>query len=239
MPKTWAPARPEINSAESSSVSGANLREGAGDVVTEVPAIIHRIADQLSHRFAANFSSATVHRYVADTYFLLRDRARVTRFLASQTSRFATDRLSALASARGVALRPVPEVLFVCVLNGGRSQIAASVLKHLAGDRIHVRSAGSAPGDLIDPQVIELLDEVGVSVTGEYPKPLTDEIVQASDFVVTMGCGDACPVYPGRQYIDWAIEDPVGRSAEDVRRIRDDVWARVEALLPQLGIDSH
>ncbi len=201
-----------------------------------LPDIITRIADQLGHRFAGNFSPETVHRYVADTYYLLQDRANVTRFLPSQTSRFATDRLTALASARGVVLRRVPEVLFVCVHNGGRSQIAASILKQLAGDRVHVRSAGSAPGEAIDPQVIELLDEIGVSVAGEYPKPLTDEIVQASDFVVTMGCGDACPVYPGRQYVDWPIEDPVGQSADTVRMIRDDIHARVQDLMPQLGL---
>jgi arsenate reductase len=190
----------------------------------------------MSYRFSTYFSRETVQKYVADSYGLLRDRATVSRHLPSLTSRFAADRLGALATAQGFALSGTPEVLFVCVQNAGRSQIAAALMKHLAGGRVHVRTAGSKPTGSIDPAVIDVLDEVGVPVEAEFPKPLTDEVVQAADVVVTMGCGDACPVYPGRRYLDWPVEDPVGRSMDELRAIRNDIQSRVEGLLESLGI---
>ena len=233
-PSTAAAPPSESTRDEGALIAPKSLITKRGPGQEVLPDIIIRIADQLTHRFAANFSHDTVYRYVSDTYFLLQERAKVQRFLPSLTSRFATDRLTALASARGLTLHRVPEILFVCVRNGGRSQIAASILKQLAGDRVNVRSAGSAPGEGIDLAVVRLLDEIGISVAGEYPKPLTDEIVQASDFVITMGCGDACPVYPGRRYLDWAIDDPVGLDDDQVRQIRDEIFDRVESLLPEL-----
>ena len=124
-----------------------------------------------------------------------------------------------------------PSVLFVCVQNAGRSQMAAAILRHLAGDRVHVRTAGSDPGSAVRSVVITALDEIGVPIGGEYPKPLTDEVVRAADVVVTMGCGDACPVYPGRRYLDWDLEDPVGLPLAQVRVIRDDIESRVRTLL--------
>jgi protein-tyrosine-phosphatase len=208
----------------------------------EVPPVIHRIADQLAHRFSATFSAETVHRYVRETYFLLRSRSRVQRYLASLTSRFATERLHALALARGIEMRPVPQVLFVCVANSHRSQIAASILKFIGGDQVHVRSAGSAPATDIAPEVVEVLDEIGCSLLGEFPKPLTDEIVQASDVVITMGCGDACPVYPGRIYLDWAIEVPPAHDLQAQRVMRDEIQHRVEDLWRSLspsGSEHH
>ena len=201
----------------------------------EIPPVIHRIADQLAHRFSATFSAETVHRYVRETYFLLRSRSRVQRYLASLTSRFATERLHALALARGIEMRPVPQVLFVCVANSHRSQIAASILKFIGGDQVHVRSAGSAPATDIAPEVVEVLDEIGCSLLGEFPKPLTDEIVQASDVVITMGCGDACPVYPGRIYLDWAIEVPPAPDLQSQRAMRDEIQHRVEDLWRSLS----
>ncbi|WP_438353993.1 three-helix bundle dimerization domain-containing protein [Microbacterium sp. CJ88] len=203
-----------------------------------LPPVIQKIVDRLSYRFSTNFSRETVQKYVTDSYELLRERAKVTRHLPSLTSRFATDRLSALATAHGFTLSGTPEVLFVCVQNAGRSQIAAAILRQLAGDRVHVRTAGSQPVQAVDASVIELLDEVGVPLGEEFPKPLTEEVVQGSDVIVTMGCGDACPVYPGKRYFDWAVDDPIGKPTAEARLIRDDIHSRVEGLLQSIGLDS-
>ncbi len=128
----------------------------------------------------------------------------------------------------------VPSVLFVCVHNAGRSQMAAALLRHHGGDAVEVRSAGSAPADTINPAVREVMAELGIDLTGEHPKILTTEAVEASDVVITMGCGDACPVFPGKRYLDWALEDPAGRGVDAVRPIRDDIDGRVRALLAEL-----
>ena len=128
-----------------------------------------------------------------------------------------------------------PEVLFVCVHNAGRSQIAAGLAAQLAGDRIRVRSAGSAPGERINPVVVAAMGEVGVDLTPERPKPLADDGVRAADVVITMGCGDACPVYPGKRYEDWEIEDPSGKDLATVRRIRDEIADRVRVLVHELA----
>lgn len=148
--------------------------------------------------------------------------------------RFARERLRALAQAEGKVTKRVPEVLFVCTHNAGRSQMAAALLDEHAEGRVHVRSAGSEPADQINPAVATVMDEIGVDITKEFPKPLTDEVVRAADVVITMGCGDACPVYPGKRYLDWDLEDPAGRSAEEVRPIRDEIDRRVRALLEEL-----
>jgi len=128
----------------------------------------------------------------------------------------------------------VPEVLFVCVHNAGRSQMAAALLDHHARGRVQVRSAGSAPGHEINPAVMEAMSEVGLDLSKEFPKPLTDESVQAADVVITMGCGDACPFYPGKRYLDWELEDPAGKAVADVRPIRDEIDRRVQGLLEEL-----
>ncbi|MEU4890987.1 arsenate reductase ArsC [Streptomyces sp. NPDC044780] len=125
-------------------------------------------------------------------------------------------------------------VLFVCVHNAGRSQMAAAFLTHLAGDRIEVRSAGSAPADTVNPAVVEAMAEVGIDIAAETPKVLTAEAVQASDVVITMGCGDACPVFPGKTYLDWQLDDPAGQGVAAVRPIRDDIRSRVRNLLDEL-----
>ena len=127
-----------------------------------------------------------------------------------------------------------PSVLFVCVHNAGRSQMAAGFMAKMGGDRVVVRSAGSAPKESISLVVIEAMAEVGIDITQEFPKPLTDEVVRASDAVITMGCGDSCPVYPGKRYEDWVLNDPFGQGIESVRVIRDEIKARVEALLSDL-----
>ncbi|MFI8192456.1 arsenate reductase ArsC [Streptomyces sp. NPDC085946] len=129
---------------------------------------------------------------------------------------------------------PLASVLFVCVHNAGRSQMAAGFLTHLAGDRVEVRSAGSVPGDRVNPAAVEAMKEVGVDISAAEPRILTTEAVQASDYVVTMGCGDACPVFPGKKYLDWALEDPAGKGVEAVRPIRDEIRTRVEALVAEI-----
>ena len=128
----------------------------------------------------------------------------------------------------------LPEVLFVCVHNAGRSQMAAGLLAKHADGRVVVRSAGSDPADELNPAVVEAMGEVGVDISAEYPKPLTEEAVERSDVVITMGCGDACPVFPGKRYLDWELDDPSGRSLEEVRPIRDEIDRRVRALLAEL-----
>lgn len=128
-----------------------------------------------------------------------------------------------------------PSVLFVCIHNAGRSQMAAAYLTHLAGDRVVVRSAGSAPADTVNPAVVEALREEGIDISAEIPKVLTDEAVRGSDVVITMGCGDVCPIYPGTRYEDWALADPAGQGVEAVRPIRDDIRARIEALIAEIA----
>ena len=132
----------------------------------------------------------------------------------------------------------VPEVLFVCVHNAGRSQMAAGFLDALAKGRVQVRTAGSEPSDRINPTVMEAMGEVGIDLSKEFPKPLTDDAVRASDVVITMGCGDACPIYPGKRYEDWELEDPAGKDLETVRRIRDEIAARVRALVAELAPEA-
>ncbi|MBE9498276.1 arsenate reductase ArsC [Streptomyces sp. GKU 257-1] len=129
---------------------------------------------------------------------------------------------------------PAASVLFVCVHNAGRSQMAAGFLRHLAGDRVEVRSAGSLPGDQVNPAAVEAMREVGIDLSGQRPKALTPGAVQASDYVITMGCGDACPVFPGRTYLDWALADPAGKGVESVRPIRDEIRTRIEALVAEI-----
>ncbi|WP_336048079.1 arsenate reductase ArsC [Streptomyces sp. CA2R101] len=125
-------------------------------------------------------------------------------------------------------------VLFVCVHNAGRSQMAAGFLSHLAGDRIEVRSAGSVPADQVNPSAVEAMKEVGIDISGRQPKVLTTEAVQASDYVITMGCGDACPIFPGKKYLDWALEDPAGKGVASVRPIRDEIKTRIEVLIAEI-----
>ncbi len=198
------------------------------------PPVLERIADDLATRFTGVFSGETVDRYVRESYELLAERARITRYLPSLTARFAADRLAALATID--APHDSPRVLFVCVQNAGRSQLAAALMRSIAGDSVTVLTAGSEPAGAINPLVVSALDEVGVPVGAEFPKPLTDEVVRAADVVITMGCGDACPVYPGRRYVDWDLADPARLPLEGVRGIRDDIEGRVRALLADMNI---
>lgn len=197
-------------------------------------AVLHRVAEQLSARFTGMVSEETVERVVFESYTALGRTSTVSTHLTSLAEKFARDRLTALAQSRGLITKTVPEVLYVCVQNSGRSQMAAALTRHLAGDRVHVRSAGSQPGAGILPLVAHVLEEIGIDVSEEFPKPLTDDVVRAADAVVTMGCGDACPLYPGKRYLDWELDDPAHLNLDGVRAVRDDVRVRVEALLAEL-----
>jgi protein-tyrosine-phosphatase/DNA-binding transcriptional ArsR family regulator len=189
--------------------------------------------EALHEEFRGIYSLETVERYVNEAIDRLAG-ARVVDFIPLFVHRFARERLRALAQAQGATVSDKPEVLFVCVHNAGRSQMAAALLDHHAKGRVHVRSAGSAPGDRINPAVVAAMDEVGIDLSREFPKPLTDEFVKAADVVITMGCGDACPIYPGKRYEDWELQDPAGQPVEVVRRIRDAIDTRVQQLLAEL-----
>ncbi|MBE7191357.1 MAG: arsenate reductase ArsC [Gordonia polyisoprenivorans] len=197
-------------------------------------AALSRTAERLSERYVGVFSPQTVERYVFESYTALRRTSKIHTHLTVLAGRFAADRLMALAQSTGDAPKEVPEVLFVCVHNAGRSQMAAALLAHRAAGRVHVRSAGSSPTDEINPVVVRAMAELGLDLGDAYPKPLTDDVVAAADVVVSMGCGDACAIYPGKRYLDWELDDPDGTTLDEVRRIRDDLDARVDTLLTQL-----
>ena len=187
----------------------------------------------LVQEFAGVFSEQTIHRYISESVDLL-GNSRINVFVPVLAHRFARERLKALAQSEGTMAKQQPEVLFVCVHNAGRSQMAAGLLKLRSQGRIHVRSAGSAPADEINPAVVQAMAEIGVDIGEEFPKPLTDEFVRASDVVITMGCGDACPIYPGKKYEDWQLDDPAGQDVEAVRPIRDEIDRRVRKLIAEL-----
>jgi arsenate reductase (thioredoxin) len=192
-----------------------------------------RSIEALHEEFRGIYSLESIERFVDESIDRLAG-ARVVDFIPLFVHRFARERLRALAQAQGALMKDVPEVLFVCVHNAGRSQMAAALLDHHAKGKIHVRSAGSDPADQINPAVAAAMDEWGIDLSREFPKPLTDEFVKAADVVVTMGCGDACPIYPGKRYEDWELEDPAGKPVEVVRRIRDEIDGRVQQLLGEL-----
>ena len=190
--------------------------------------------DRLTEQFQGTFSRETVERVYVDSFDRLAATAKVSMYLGLFAERFARDRLRAVAQIECVPQAGVPEVLFVCVHNAGRSQMAAGLLDHRAKGTVHVLSAGSAPVASINPAVLEAMAEIGVDLSREFPKPLTDDVVRAADVVVTMGCGDACPIYPGKRYLDWDLTDPAGKSLHEVRAIRDEIDSRVQALLAEL-----
>ncbi len=196
--------------------------------------LLSRSVIELSQRFAGVFSPETVDRYVHESYQSLYRTAALKHYLPVLADRFATERLTALAQATGKFDKTVPEILFVCVHNAGRSQMAAALLEHAAEGRVHVRSAGSLPASEINPAVVEAMTEIGLHLGLEFPKPLTDDVVQAADVVITMGCGDACPIYPGKRYLDWDLPDPDGEPVDVVRAIRDRINVKVHELLDQL-----
>ena len=194
---------------------------------------IERSVDLLAEEFAGVFSRETIDAYVQESLDQFAG-ARLSDFLPLMVERFSRQRLRALGQAEGKLTKEVPEVLFVCVHNSGRSQMAAALLDQLSEGRVHVRSAGSDPADQLNPNAVTAMEEVGVDISKEFPKPLTDEVVRAADAVITMGCGDACPIYQGKRYEDWDLDDPADKDLDTVRRIRDDIRERVEKLMAGL-----
>ncbi|MDW4910023.1 arsenate reductase ArsC [Streptomyces sp. ADMS] len=206
----------------------------AAPLLRDVNPVLERITRRLAARHSSAFSPETVENYVEECSWMLSAKARVGHHLPVLVERFADQRLGALARGRGLSPKPVPEVLFVCTENAGRSQLAAALMRHRSGDAIRVLTAGSAPGAEIAPVVLRLLAEQGLDFADEFPKPLTTEAVTAADVVVTLGCGDACPVRPGRRYLDWELPELSGLDIETARSVRDALAARIDVLAREL-----
>lgn len=200
----------------------------------ETQLLIAQASERLHGEFAGMFSTETIERFIAETQTGLEERASVLTWLPVLIERFARDRLRALARVEGRSADTRPAVLFLCVHNAGRSQMAAGWLRHLAGGAVDVYSGGSEPGTDVNRVAVEAMAEVGIDIGTEFPRRWTNEIVRAADVVVTMGCGDACPVFPGKRYEDWELADPTGQPIETVRGIRDDIEGRVRTLLSSL-----
>lgn len=208
-------------------------------LLMERPRALDAVASEIALLWVGIFSYESVVRLVHDTYERLARQSPGGPFLVVFTERLARERLEALAQSQGAAPKPVPEVLFVCTNNAGRSVMAAALVDHYAAGRVHVRSAGSDPAADLHATVARVLRERGIDIENAYPKPLTDEVVASADVVITMGCGDACPVYPHIRYNDWAVDDPAGRALDAVRVICDDVERRVRELLIELGVATE
>ncbi len=197
---------------------------------------IREAAERLERRFAGQLNAETIQRFMDESLDVLMQRASTSEWVPLLAERFAFDRLRAVARLASGEATLIPSVLFLCVHNAGRSQMAAGWLRHLAGDQVDVFSAGSEPAERVNQAAVTAMAERGVHIDAQVPQPWADEIVRAADVVVTMGCGDACPVYPGKRYVDWEVEDPSGKALEEVRQIRDDIEQRVRQLLAELGI---
>ncbi len=213
------------------------MKEDLDDLPLDQQHLVHSVTSRLEPQYAGTFGPETIERFVVDSLDRLLPTAKITTYLPVLAERFANQRRHALARLEGTLPSMVPGVLFMCVHNAGRSQMAAGWLRHLAEDRAVVWSGGSEPNSEINPAAVAAMAEVGIDITDEFPKPWTDEIVRAADVVITMGCGDACPLYPGKRYEDWELADPDGKNIESVRPIRDEIRARVEALMASIGID--
>jgi arsenate reductase len=186
--------------------------------------------------FAGVFGDETIERFLRSSYDQFASTATVPGFLPLLAERFARQRLGALARVEGKQSDARPVVLFLCVHNAGRSQMAMGLFRHLAGDAAIAWSGGSEPGSQVNPAAVEAMREIGIDISGEFPKPWTDEVVRAADVVVTMGCGDACPVFPGKRYEDWVLDDPAGLDVASIRPIRVEIERRVRRLLSELNV---
>ena len=195
-------------------------------------------AKNLREEYEGTFSVETIQLFLETSFDQFAGRASVVHFLPLLAERFARQRLVALAKVEGKADDGLPIVLFLCVHNAGRSQMALGWFNHLAGGKAVAWSGGSEPGSEVNPAAIAVMKEVGIDIAREFPKPWTDEIVRAADVVVTMGCGDACPYFPGKRYEDWELDDPAGQDVAAVRPIRDEIGARVRDLLASLQVTA-
>jgi len=197
---------------------------------------LHSAASDLHRAFRGMFGAETIEALLLDSVAELARANPDHSWLVLSAERFARQRLDALAHADGQVVGAVPAVLFLCVHNAGRSQMALGWFSKLAGPEAVAWSGGSEPEAVVNPAAVAAMAELGIDISGEFPKPWTDEFVRAADVVVTMGCGDACPLFPGKHYEDWEIADPAGKALEDVRPIRDEIGSRVTDLLIRLGV---
>lgn len=204
------------------------------DLTVDQQLALTTAATRLQDRFAGVFSVETIERFLFHSYDEFGERAAVSQWLPLLAERFAMQRLTALARVEGRSDDHRPIVLFLCVHNAGRSQMALGFFEQVAGDAAIAWSGGSEPTSMVNPEAVAAMAERGVDISREYPKPWTDEIVRAADVVITMGCGDACPIFPGKRYEDWQVDDPAGLSLADVRVIRDDIERRVRQLVDEL-----
>jgi arsenate reductase (thioredoxin) len=212
-------------------MSATTLQDLEVDVITRNH--LERALESLDEEFSGIFSRETIERFMAESLEALKD-SRLNDYIPLFVHRFARERLRALGQVEGTITKEMPEVLFVCVQNAGRSQMAAALLDRHAAGRVRVRSAGSEPADRLNPAVVHAMAEIGIDLTAERPKLLREADVRDADVVITMGCGDACPVFPGITYEDWELTDPSGRSLTEVRVIRDEIDRRVRGLLDAL-----
>jgi arsenate reductase (thioredoxin) len=203
----------------------------------EMRPLIRSVADRLQSDFSGIFASETIQRYMAESWDSL-SGAKVNAFIPLFLERFTRQRLRALARVAGKSSDARPYVVFLCVHNAGRSQMAAGWMQHLAGDDVEVFSGGSDPASQVNPAAVEAMAEIGIDISSEFPKPWTDEVVRAADVIVTMGCGDSCPIFPGKRYLDWEIGDPAGLPIAEVRPIRDELGERVKAIMHELRIPN-
>ena len=195
-------------------------------------------AERLEGRYEGTFGAETIERFLHSAYDQFAGRATIANYLPLLAERFAQQRLDALARLEGKVSDGKPVVLFLCVQNAGRSQMALGFFQKLAGEGAVAWSGGSEPGERVNPTAVAAMAERGIDISHEFPKPWTDEVVRAADVVITMGCGDACPLFPGKRYEDWDLDDPADLDLDGVRRVRDDIERRVHHLLDQLGVDA-
>ena len=195
---------------------------------------LDHVVKDLHSKYSGIFGRESIEAFVFDSYDEIAKSAKVKTWLTLLAEKFAKQRLEALVQMRDHSLSRVPAVLFLCVHNAGRSQMALGWFNHLAADRAIAWSGGSEPGSELNQDVVKAMAEVGIDISKEFPKPWTDEFLEAADVVVTMGCGDACPLVPGKRYEDWDLEDPAGQSLDEIRTIREAVRSRVETLLKEI-----
>ena len=200
--------------------------------------VLRSAAVRLSDAFRGVFGPETIERFLHTSFDQFADRATVVTFLPLMAERFARQRLRALAKVEGLHDDGKPTVLFLCVHNAGRSQMAMGFFQHLSGDRAVAWSGGSEPGNAVNPAAVAAMAERGIDISKEFPKPWTDESVRAADVVITMGCGDACPIFPGKRYEEWVLDDPAGQDVAAVRPIRDEIERRVRTLLDELNVPA-
>ena len=205
-------------------------------ISTEQQLALRSAAHNLQREFSGTFGQETIQLFLESSYDQFAKGARLPNFITLFAERFARQRLKALAKIEGKANDGTPTVLFLCVHNAGRSQMALGWFNHYAGHRAVAWSGGSEPGTEINPTAVAAMAEVGIDIAQEFPKPWTEEIVHAADVVITMGCGDACPLFPGKRYEDWVLDDPAGQSLDSVRAIRDEIGKRVQTLLEELHV---